>query len=161
MEKDAKGFERKDRGGFKVSDLDSLLKSAPDHILHHFACDCAERTLMRVADNPKKVQALDLLGKKRAGVEGEISNEELAAYRAAYRAADWAAYWATDWATDRAAFSAADRAERGWQKSRLLEMIEEYAVHRQRLIAVIDRIGKVTEVAVAAWVWESGEEVFS
>ena len=127
-----------------------------ERIQRKFAVACA----WLAAERENKIELYEFIGLIQTMYESanwlDIENLEDDEYSAADRAADSAADRAAYWA----AYEAAYWAEREWQKSRLLEMIEEYAAYRQRLVAVIDRIGKVVEVAVAAWVWEGEEAVF-
>jgi hypothetical protein len=120
------------------------------HILHEFACRCAERALARVDNpDPRSVAAIEA---KRAWLRGEITNDELAAARAAASDAAWAAAsaaasaawaaasdaawaaanaaasaaWAAAWAAASAAASDAARdAEYKWQVAEIKRMLRE------------------------------------
>jgi len=103
----------------------------PDHLLHEFACRCAEHALSRI-DSPDQ-RSIDAISTKRKWLKGEATDEELSeawaaaeAVARAERAARWvvprnaartvadAAAWAavgavardTAWAADAAAWAA-------------------------------------------------------
>ncbi len=100
--------------------LDDAINSGklPDHILHTFACDCAERALIRERKKEREPdpRSWEAIRVKRLWIEGKSSNEELdvawaaawSAARDAARYAAWAAAWAAAWSAARdAAWSAA------------------------------------------------------
>ena len=120
------------------------------HILHEFACRCADRAIARIGKpDSRSVAAIEA---KRKWLRGECSDEELAAAsdaasdaawdaaRAAARVAAMAAARATErgaaWAAARvaaraaandAASDAARAAERAWQIAELMRMLEKGA----------------------------------
>ncbi len=126
----------------------------PDAILHAFACDCAERALQREREAGREPDARSwrAIQMKRRWLQGEASDEELAAaYAAGYdagrdathaaacaivwdaaRAAAWDAERDAVWAAARAvardavyaaAWAAARAGEREWQAAHLVELL--------------------------------------
>ena len=74
------------------------------HVLHHFACDEAERALNRHIPEPDE-RSLNAIRVKRLWIEGKASDAELAAAWAAAKDAAWAdaQAWNAAWAAARAA----------------------------------------------------------
>jgi hypothetical protein len=118
-------------------DLKGIAFFVPEHILHYFAVDCAERALGHIPEDRRGElfrKAKDLLETRKRWIEGDVSDQELASdreayrasdlayeraaeraafrasYRASYRASEWAAYRAAEWAAFRAAEWASDLA---------------------------------------------------
>ena len=83
------------------------------HVLHEFACRCAERALAMV-DNPDP-RSVAAIAAKRAWLRGEITDVKLNVASAAARAAARAA---------RDAASAAWDAEYKWQVAEITRMLE-------------------------------------
>jgi len=124
-------------------------KILPDKLLHGFACDCAERALLRERNagrEPDK-RSWEAVRIKRLWIEGKITDEEWqkaravraaariaagaaaeVAARAAARVTAWAATWTIAWEAARvaawAAAGAEGEAERKWQVERLIELVE-------------------------------------
>ena len=108
------------------------------HILHEFACRCADRAIARIGKpDSRSVAAIEA---KRKWLRGEISDDELdAAWDAARAAAKYAARAAAmaaaraaardaAMAAERAAARDAERAaEREWQVAELMRMLEKGA----------------------------------
>ena len=108
------------------------------HTLHEFACWCAEQALLqeREAGREPDARSWAAVKAKRQWLQGEISDEELAAaWAAAWDAAwdaartvAWAAAWTADWTAARAAAWAADwPAARDAQNTELERMLNELA----------------------------------
>lgn len=85
-----------------------------DHLLHEFACLCAERALKQAKVNDERSYAA--IRVKRLWLQGRATDKQLAAARAAAGDAAWAA-----------AGAAAGDAEEKWQRDTLLALIEEKA----------------------------------
>lgn len=100
-------------------------------LLHEFSCWCAERALIRAG--VKTETSWNAIAVKRRWLQGEATDEELAATRAAAWSATWAvdaakaaalaATWAADAADAAAWAAAADDAARDVQESQLQRMI--------------------------------------
>ena len=80
----------------------------PAPVLHEFGCWCAEQALALI-DNPDP-RSVAAIAAKRAWLQGEITDEQLAAARAAARAAAWDAARDAAWNAARAAARDAARA---------------------------------------------------
>ena len=95
-----------------------------DHLLHEFACLCAERALKRTKVDDKRSWAA--IQAKRDWLAGKITGDELAAAGAAAgdaaRAAAGDAAWAAAWD---AAGDAAGDAENKWQAETLMDLIRK------------------------------------
>ena len=96
------------------------------HILHEFACRCADRAIARIGKpDSRSVAAIEA---KRKWLRGECSDEELAAASDAASDAAWdAARAAARAAANDAASDAARAAERAWQIAELMRMLEKGA----------------------------------
>ena len=74
-------------------DLDDVIESGdiPDHILHNFACDCAEKALLREEQSGRKTdpRSWEAIRVKRLWIEGNATNQKLDTAWAAARAAAW------------------------------------------------------------------------
>ena len=82
------------------------------NVLHHFACDEAERALTarrEAGDEPDK-RSWEAIEAKRLWLQGEATDKDLAAARDAASVAAWAAASAAAWAAASAAASVAARA---------------------------------------------------
>ena len=132
----------------------------PAHVLHEFACRCAEDALSRIdIPDPRSINAIAV---KRRWIAGEATDDELAdardaaeaakrdAWAAALdaatdaaRAAEWAAARAAEWAAARDARDAATAAARAaawatWTAARnaqvdmLTQMLREYVAGDRR-----------------------------
>jgi hypothetical protein len=131
-------------------DLKGIAFFVPEHILHYFAVDCAERALERIPEEKRGElfrKAKDLLETRKRWIEGDVSDQELASYRAAYRAAYRASYRASEWAD-----------ERKIQAIRLAEMIEEYLEALSLLVRTLEAYRLKLPIALELWKQE-GEEV--
>ena len=107
---------------------DELLEGLPESLLHWFACDCAERALMREKEEGRETdeRSWKTIQTKRLWVLGEAASEE----QAAARAAAWAAAGAAAWA--------AAEAERSWQISHLHYLIRAWEVCGERSPFLLD-----------------------
>ena len=81
----------------------------PAHILHEFACRCAEEALRKAGVTDDR--SWNAIRVKRLWIEGKATDTELAAAWDAARAAAEAAAWAAAWAAARAAAWDAAEAE--------------------------------------------------
>ena len=126
-------------------------KGLPEHILHHFACDCAERALLRerAAGREPDPRSWEAVRIKRRWVEGRATDQELGAARdAAGAARAWAAEAAWDAAWDAAgawawgavraeAGAAAGEAEESWQRAHLASLVAQYEAQRGSLLSLL------------------------
>lgn len=87
-----------------TGDLEALMATASDEVLHYFATDCAERTLIRGISQGREPdeRSWKAVEVKRLWLRGECSDEELeAAWVAALvaaRSAAWSPAWSSAWA---------------------------------------------------------------
>ncbi len=106
-----------------IIELEAAIESGeiPEHILHHFACDCAERALLREREAGREPDACswEAIRIKRLWVEGKATEEKLDAACADARDAARNATWdsvrnramaAARWAARYAAWNATDAA---------------------------------------------------
>ncbi len=161
--------------------LDEAIKSGkiPDHILHHFACDCAERSLLREREAGREPdsRSWEAIRIKRLWIEGKATEKKLDAARDSASAATCAAWSASSAsASDAARDTASDAAwaanwddacgaERAWQKGHLFALIEQYQQERSTLLSLLTERKKKIEqheaIIIPRWQEETSDALYS
>jgi hypothetical protein len=120
-------------------------------LLHEFACDCAERTLVRERDagHEPDVRSWDAIAAKRAWLDGLISDEQLSAAisaaSSAARSAESAA-WSAARSAESAAWSAASSAASSAARSAAISAARSAA----RSAAISAAISAASSAAISA-----------